>query len=113
MLLFSYIISASLEAAIAWLEYQAAGEISWIYTLLAGSSFLSIAIEFSAPGEAARKAFKEAGQNMEPYDIISNLARTGIYFAVLFGAVAADKGAMMACGCIFMAMVLSMMKIQR
>ena len=31
--------------------------------------------------------------------------------AVLFGAVAADKGAMMACGCIFMAMVLSMMKI--
>jgi hypothetical protein len=50
---------------------------------------------------------------MEPYDIISNLARTGIYFAVLFGAVAADKGAMMACGCIFMAMVLSMMKIQR
>ena len=74
---------------------------------------MSIAIEFSAPGEAARKAFKEDGQNMEPYDIISNLARTGIYFAVLFGAVAADKGAMMACGCIFMAMVLSMMKIQR
>lgn len=112
MLLFSYIISAALEAAIAWLQYQATGEISWIYTLLAGSSLLSIAIEFSIPGEAARKAFKEAGKNMEQYDIISNLARTGIYFAVLFGFIAADKGAMMACGCIFMAMVFSMMRMK-
>ena len=111
MLLFSYIISAALEAAITWLEYQATGEIPGIYALLAGSSLLSIAIEFSAPGEAARQAFKEAGKNMEPYDIFSNLARTGIYFAVLFGLLAAEKGAMMACGCIFLAMILSMMKM--
>ena len=48
---------------------------------------------------------------MEPYDIFSNLARTGIYFAVLFGLLAAEKGAMMACGCIFLAMILSMMKM--
>ena len=38
MLLFSYIISAALEAAITWLEYQATGEIPVIYALLAGSS---------------------------------------------------------------------------
>ncbi len=110
MLLFSYIISAALEAAITYIQYQVTGEIPWIYALLAGSSLMSIAIEFSAPGEAARQALKEAGKNLEQYDIISNLARTGIYFGVLFGMIAADKGALMACGCIAMAMVMAMLK---
>ena len=77
MLLFSYIISAALEAAITYIQYQGTGEFPWIYALLAASSLMSIGIEFSAPGEAARQALKEAGKNLEQYDMISNFARTG------------------------------------
>ena len=111
MLLFSYIISAALEAAITYIQYQGTGEFPWIYALLAASSLMSIGIEFSAPGEAARQVLKEAGKNLEQYDMISNFARTGIYFGVLFGMIAADKGAFMACGCIAMAMIMAMFKM--
>ncbi len=111
MLLFSYMISAALEIAITYLQYQITGEIPWIYALLAGSSLLSIAIEFSVQGEAARDILRKAGKNVDVYDMISNYSRTGIYFAVLFGVVAADFGALMACGCIAAAMVLAVLRI--
>lgn len=111
MLLFSYIISAALEAAITYIQYQGTGEIPFIYALLTISSLLSIAIEFSAAGEEARKVLKESGRNVDMYDMISNFARTGIYFGVLFGYIAAERGALMACGCIAMVMVMSMLKL--
>ena len=69
MLLFSYMISAALEIAITYLQYQITGEIPWIYALLAGSSLLSIAIEFSVQGEAARDILRKAGKNVDVYDM--------------------------------------------
>ncbi len=111
MLLFSYIISAALEIAITVIQYQGTGQIPWVYALLAFSSVMSIAIEYSAAGEAARKALKEAGKNLEQYDVISNFARTGIYFGVLFGAVDVGQGAVMACVCIALSMVMAATKM--
>lgn len=111
MLLFSYIISAALEIAITYLQYQITGEIPWIYALLAGSSLLSIAIEFSITGEAARDVLRKAGKNVDLYDMVSNYGRTGIYFAVLFGMLAADLGALMACGCIAAAMAMAVLRV--
>ena len=51
MLIFSYIISASLEATLSYNLYQANGGFpgsTWIYVLLLCSSLLSIPIECSA-----------------------------------------------------------------
>ncbi len=111
MLLFSYVISAALEIAITYIQYQGTGEIPWVYALLGFSSVMSIAIEFSAAGEAARKALKDSGKNLEQYDIISNFARTGIYFGVLFGMIEAGTGSVMACVCIALAMVMAATKM--
>ena len=108
MLLFSYIISAAMESAIAYIQYAGNGDSLLIYALLAGSSLLSIAVEFSEQGETVRKEMKAAGRNVEQYDMISNLVRTGIYAAVLFGVLNASTGAMMACGCIMVSMVMAM-----
>lgn len=110
MLLFSYIISAALESAITYIQYVGSGDSVVIYGLLAASSLLSIAIEFSEQGEAVRREMKALGHTVEQYDLISNFARTGIYMAVLFGFLDAGAGAMMACGCIMMAMIMAMFR---
>ncbi|MBR4945041.1 MAG: hypothetical protein IKZ26_06510 [Peptococcaceae bacterium] len=111
MFILSYILSTSLEVAITYIQYQATGDIPLIYALLAASSLFSLGIELSIPGEAARKVLKESGRHLELYDMVSNYVRSGIYFAVLFGVIAADKGAFMACGCIGMAMVLGLLRM--
>lgn len=111
MLIFSYIVSASLEAALCYILYYSTGEIPVIYGLLLFSSLLSIPIECSAAGEQMRKEMKAAGKNMDVYDILSNWARTGLYVAVWAGYLNADTGALMACGCIGAAMVLAMLRL--
>ncbi len=111
MLIFSYIVSASLEATLCYNLYQATGEIPVIYGLLLFSSLLSIPIECSAAGEKVRSEMKAAGKNMDQYDIISNLARSGLYVAVWAGVLNADTGALMACGCIGAAIVLAALQL--
>ena len=95
MLIFSYIMSAALEAT------------PWIYVMLLFSSLLSIPIECSESGEEVRKKMKEAGKNVDQYDIISNWARSFIYLAVWAGYMSADTGAVAACVCIGIAMLLA------
>lgn len=58
MLIFSYIISAALEATLCYNLYQATGEMPLIYGLLLFSSLLSIPIECSAAGERMREERK-------------------------------------------------------
>ena len=110
MLLFSYIISASLEATLSYNLYQANGGFpgsTWIYVLLLCSSLLSIPIECSAAGEEMRKKMKEAGKSVDQYDILSNWARSFIYLAVWAGYLSAENGGILACLCIGVAMLLA------
>lgn len=111
MLLFSYIISASLEAALSYLLYQSTGEVPVIYVLLLISSLLSIPIECSESGEQVRKAMRAAGKPVDQYDIISNFARSLIYLAVWSGKMAADSGGMAACGCIGAALLMATLRL--
>ena len=110
MLIFSYILTASLEGALTYMIYTATGEIPLLYALLFFSSVISIPVETSTAGEALRKKAKENGQNLDIYDTISNFVRFVIYLAVWRGVVLPDDGAMYACICIGAAAVLSMMK---
>jgi hypothetical protein len=110
MLIFSYILAASLEGALTYMVYTATGEIPLLYALLFISSIISIPVETSETGEAMRKKAKEAGQNLDLYDIVSNFARFVIYLAVWRGLISADAGATYACICIGAAAILSMMK---
>ncbi|GEM_PF-1526116 len=107
MLIISYIISAALEATLSYQLYMAQGTIPWIYVMLLFSSLLSIPIECSASGEEVRKKMKEAGKNVDQYDIMSNWARSFIYLAVWAGYMSADTGAVAACVCIGIAMLLA------
>ena len=111
MLVFSYVLAASLEGALTYMIYQATGEVPLIYALLFFSSVISIPIETSASGEELRKKAKESGQNMDIYDIISNFARFIIYLGVWRGLILPDDGGLYACICIGAAAVISMMKI--
>lgn len=106
-MIISYVISAALEATLSYQLYQSSGGTLWIYVLLLISSLLSIAIEFSAAGEEVRKVMKQAGKNIDQFDILSNWARSGIYLAVWGGYLNASTGAMLACGCIGIAMILA------
>ncbi|MBQ3205170.1 MAG: hypothetical protein IJB37_01315, partial [Peptococcaceae bacterium] len=90
MLVFSYILTASLEGALTYMIYQATGEVSFIYALLFFSSIISIPIETSTVGEELRKKAKESGQNLDIYDIIGNLVRFVIYLAVWRGLILPD-----------------------
>lgn len=110
MLIFSYILTASLEGALTYMVYNATGEIPVLYALLLFSSVISIPIETSAEGEALRKKAKESGQNIDIYDIVSNLTRFVIYLAVWRGLITPDDGSMYACICIGASAVLSLMK---
>lgn len=110
MLVFSYILAASLEGAITWMIYQATGEVPLLYALLLFSSVISIPIETSAAGEALRQKAKESGQNIDIYDTISNFVRFAIYLAVWRGLLAPEDGSMYACICIGAAAILSMVK---
>ncbi len=110
MLVFSYILTASLEGAITWMIYQATGEVPLLYALLFFSSVISIPIETSAAGEALRQKAKENGQNIDIYDIISNFVRFIIYLAVWRGLLAPEDGSMYACICIGASAILSMIK---
>ena len=59
MLIFSYILAASLEGALSYMVYTATGEIPLLYALLFISSIISIPVETSETGEAMRKKAKE------------------------------------------------------
>lgn len=107
MLIISYVISAALEATLSYQLFQSSGEVPWIYILLLVSSLISIAIEFSNAGEEVRKAMKQAGKSIDQFDIMSNWARSGIYIAVWAGYMHAGTGAILACGCIGIAMLLA------
>jgi len=111
MLVFSYILTASLEGALTYMIYQATGEVPLLYALLLFSSVISIPVETSEAGEALRKKAKENGQNLDIYDIIGNLVRFVIYLAVWCGLIPQEDGSMYACICIGAAAVISMMKI--
>lgn len=110
MLVFSYILAASLEGALTYMIYTATGTIPLIYVLLLFSSLISIPIETSAAGEELRRKTKESGQNIDIYDIISNFVRFAIYLAVWGGFILPEDGSMYACICIGAAAILSMMK---
>ena len=110
MLIFSYILTASLEGALTYMIYTATGEVPLLYALLFFSSVISIPVETSATGEALRKKAKESGQNLDIYDIISNFVRFVIYLGVWSGLISPDDGGMYACLCIGAAAILSMMK---
>ena len=110
MVIVSYILTASLEGAIAYMIYAATGEVPLLYTLLFISSVLSIPIELSAPTEALRKRVKEKGQNLDIFDVLSNYARFVIYLAVWRGIITPDDGGLYACICIGVAAVLSMIR---
>ena len=111
MLVFSYILTASLEGALTYMIYQATGEVSLIYALLFFSSIISIPIETSTMGEELRKKAKESGQNLDIYDIIGNLVRFVIYLAVWRGLILPDVGSLYACVCIGATAVISMMRV--
>ncbi len=110
MLILTYILTASLEGALTYMVYTATGEVPVLYALLCFSSVISIPIETSATGEELRKKAKDSGQNIDIYDIISNIVRTGIYLAVWRGLILPDDGSMYACVCIGAAAILSMIK---
>ena len=110
MLIFSYILAASLEGALTYMVYTATGEIPLLYVLLFISSMISIPVETSETGETMRKKAKESGQNLDIYDIVSNFVRFVIYLAVWRGLLSAETGATYACICIGAAAILSMMK---
>lgn len=110
MLIFSYILTASLEGALTYMLYTASGEIPLLYALLFFSSVISIPIETSKAGEELRTKAKESGQNLDLYDFGSNLVRFAIYLAVWRGMLAPDAGSMYACICIGVSAVLSLMK---
>lgn len=111
MLVFSYILTASLEGALTYLLYLANGEVPFIYALLLFSSLISIPIETSAAGEALRKKAKENGQNLDLYDIVGNFVRVVIYLAVLRGFLSPEDGGTYACICIGVTAILSMVYI--
>lgn len=111
MLILSYILTASLEGALTYMIYQATGEVSLIYALLFFSSILSIPIETGVAAEELRKKAKESGQNLDIYDIISNLVRFVIYLGVWRGLIPPDDGSLYACICIGATAVISMMKM--
>ncbi|MBR2009854.1 MAG: hypothetical protein IJ936_07000 [Peptococcaceae bacterium] len=111
MLVFSYILTASLEGALTYMIYRATGEVSFIYALLFFSSIISIPIETSTVGEELRKKAKESGQNLDIYDIIGNLVRFVIYLAVWRGLILPDEGSLYACVCIGATAVISMMRV--
>jgi hypothetical protein len=54
---------------------------------------------------------KEAGKSIDQYDILSNWARSGLYVAVWADYLNANTGALMACGCIGVAMLLAMLRL--
>ena len=110
MLIFSYVLTASLEGALTYMIYIATGEIPLLYALLFFSSIISIPVETSAAGETLRKKAKESGQNLDIYDIVSNFTRFVIYLAVWRGLISTDDGSMYACICIGAAAILSMLK---
>ncbi len=110
MLILNYILTASLEGALTYMVYTATGEVPVLYALLCFSSVISIPIETSAAGEELRKKAKASGQNIDIYDIISNIVRTVIYLAVWRGLILPDDGSMYACVCIGAAAILSMIK---
>ena len=111
MLVFSYILAASLEGALNYMIYKATGEFPLLYGLLFLSSVISIPIETSAAGEEMRQKAKENGQNIDIYDTISNLVRFVIYLGVWSGLILPDDGSLYACLCIGAAAVMSMMKV--
>lgn len=111
LLIFSYVLTASMEGALTYLIFKASGEVPLIYALLFFSSVISIPIETSIAGEELRKKAKEIGQNLDIYDTISNLVRFVIYLAVWCGLLPQEDGSLYACICIGAAAILSMMKI--
>ena len=111
MLVFSYVLTASLEGALTYMIYQATGEIPVLYALLFLSSAISIPIETSTAGEALRKKAKESGQNLDIYDVVGNSARFVIYLAVWRGLLTPEDGSLYACICIGAAAVISMRKV--
>ena len=112
MLILSYILAASLEAALSYLLYTTTDQIPWIYLLLLGSSLLSIPIEMSEEGEIARKAMKAAGNNIDLYDIVENIGRCIIYLAVWDGMIEPDFGGVLACMCIGLSMLVAAVRIK-
>ena len=65
MLIFSYVLTASLEGALTYMIYAASGKVPLLYALLFFSSIISIPIETSEAGEALRKKAKESGQKQK------------------------------------------------
>ena len=110
MLIFSYVLTASLEGALTYMIYAASGKVPLLYALLFFSSIISIPIETSEAGEVLRKKAKESGQNLDIYDIVSNFVRFFIYLAVWRGLLSPENGSTYACICIGAAAILSMMK---
>ena len=112
MLIFSYVISAALEATLSYLLYMATGEIPVIYVLLLISSLLSITIECSAAGESVRQAMKAEGKNIDQFDIMSNWGRSFLYLCVWAGYLDAETGGVLACVCIGAAMLLGILRFR-
>lgn len=113
MLIFSYVIAAALEATLTYQLYVVEGVIPWIYLMLLCSSLLSIPIECSEAGETMRKTMKEAGKNIDQYDIFSNWGRCFVYLAVWAGYLPADTGAILACACIGIAMLVATIRVNK
>ena len=112
MLIFSYVISAALEATLCYQLYMTTGEIPVIYVLLLLSSLLSIPIECSAAGEAVRQAMKAEGKNIDQFDIMSNWGRSFLYLCVWAGYLDAETGGVLACVCIGAAMLLGVLRFR-
>lgn len=110
LLIFSYVLAASMEGALTYMLFKATGEIPLIYALLFFSSVISIPIETSVTGEELRRKAKETGQNLDIYDMLSNFVRFVIYLAVWRGLLPAEDGSLYACICIGAAAILSMAK---
>ena len=107
MLILSFILAGSLEAALSCSLYISTGHVPWIYVLLLASTLLSIPIELSEEGETIRKELKKAGTNIDLYDITENIGRAICYLAVWDGMIDPDTGGVLACLCVGLSLLVA------
>lgn len=111
MLLFSYIIAASLELVMTILAIQSNNTLyAWPFGFLLTLSIASIPLETSEIGKMVRAEFKNLGIDTAKYDLISNNGRTLAYLLIVGGVISQIQGLIMAYGVAIFMLILAVWK---
>ena len=95
-LMWSYILAASMELALVMHMYRTDNSWIWAFGFLFFDSILSLTVDMTELGQAARDEMKGVGIQSEKYDLIGNLCRMFAYALTFTLVVSPEAGASLA-----------------